>query len=97
MKHYLQVGFEGGETFRSGLLYKRGNGQIFYFRPGHEAYPTYYNNNVQRVIKNSVNFVKAKSRSIWNDIHSPIPKSNRQNLLKISNKKGFSVGHPTKE
>ena len=25
--------FEGGETFRSGLLYKRGNGQIFYFRP----------------------------------------------------------------
>ena len=43
--------FEGGEVFRSGLCYKRGNGKIFYFRPGHESYPVYYNKDVQRVIK----------------------------------------------
>ena len=26
--------FEGGEVFRSGCTWKRGNGKIFYFRPG---------------------------------------------------------------
>ena len=29
--------FEGGEVFRSGATFKRGNGKIFYFRPGHET------------------------------------------------------------
>ncbi|OEK47060.1 ThuA domain-containing protein [Staphylococcus saprophyticus] len=46
--------FEGGEVFRSGVTFKRGNGKIFYFRPGHESYPTYYNTNVQQVIKNGI-------------------------------------------
>ena len=32
--------FQGGEVFRSGLTYQRGAGKIFYFRPGHETYPT---------------------------------------------------------
>jgi len=32
--------FEGGEVFRSGCCYQRGAGKIFYFRPGHETYPT---------------------------------------------------------
>jgi trehalose utilization protein len=27
---------------------------VFYFRPGHETYPTYYNENVQKVIVNAV-------------------------------------------
>lgn len=46
--------FEGGEVFRSGCTYTRGNGKIFYFRPGHETYPTYYNQEVLRVISNAV-------------------------------------------
>jgi trehalose utilization protein len=46
--------FEGGEVFRSGCCYLRGNGKIFYFRPGHETYPTYYQAEVKRVIYNSV-------------------------------------------
>jgi len=33
--------FEGGEVFRSGCVWKRGNGRIFYFRPGHESYPIF--------------------------------------------------------
>ena len=33
--------FEGGEVFRCGCCYQRGRGRIFYFRPGHETYPTY--------------------------------------------------------
>jgi trehalose utilization protein len=48
--------FEGGETFRSGLTYRRGAGSIFYFRPGHETYPTYHNETVGLVLRNAVNW-----------------------------------------
>ncbi|MFD0696404.1 ThuA domain-containing protein [Paenibacillus sp. GCM10027628] len=46
--------FEGGEVFRSGVTYHRGNGKVFYFRPGHETHPTYYNENVLKVISNGI-------------------------------------------
>ncbi|XQY92447.1 ThuA domain-containing protein [Metabacillus sp. HB246100] len=54
--------FEGGEIFRSGCTFKRGNGKVFYFRPGHETYPTYHNEQIQRVIKNGVNYVAPVTR-----------------------------------
>ncbi len=46
--------FPGGEVFRSGCCYHRGNGKIFYFQPGHETYPTYYQPEVLQVIANAV-------------------------------------------
>lgn len=46
--------FEGGEVFRSGITYTRGRGKIFYFRPGHEAFPTFFHPDIQRVIINAV-------------------------------------------
>jgi trehalose utilization protein len=46
--------FQGGEVFRSGLTWKRGAGKVFYFRPGHETYPTYHDANIRRVIENAV-------------------------------------------
>ncbi|WP_370640467.1 ThuA domain-containing protein [Salipaludibacillus sp. CUR1] len=55
--------FEGGEVFRSACTYRRGQGKIFYFRPGHETYPTYYNEEIQRVIKNAVNWAAPTQRS----------------------------------
>jgi trehalose utilization protein len=45
--------FSGGEVFRSGCCYTRGRGRIFYFRPGHETYPTYFDPHVRRVIANA--------------------------------------------
>lgn len=45
--------FQGGEVFRSGAVWERGNGRIFYFRPGHETYPIYYDENVLRVLSNA--------------------------------------------
>ncbi|HEV7810388.1 MAG TPA: ThuA domain-containing protein [Candidatus Limnocylindrales bacterium] len=45
--------FQGGEVFRSGCCYERGRGRIFYFRPGHETHPTYFDPNVRRVIANA--------------------------------------------
>ena len=45
--------FPGGEVFRSGCCYHRGRGKVFYFRPGHETYPLYYDQNVLRVLANA--------------------------------------------
>lgn len=52
--------FTGGEVFRSGATWQRGNGRIFYFRPGHETYPTYHQAEVQRVIRNGVLWARAR-------------------------------------
>jgi len=49
--------FEGGEVFRSGCVWKRGAGKVFYFRPGHETFPLYHNAEVLRVIANGVRYV----------------------------------------
>ena len=46
--------FAGGEVFRSGVTFRRENGRIFYFQPGHEDYPSFYNEHVQRIIKNAI-------------------------------------------
>ena len=46
--------FQGGEVFRSGCCWHRGLGKVFYFRPGHETLPIYYNEHVLQVIYNGV-------------------------------------------
>lgn len=46
--------FQGGDVFRSGCCYRRGRGRIFYFRPGHEAFPTYHQKPIQQVLINAV-------------------------------------------
>lgn len=48
--------FRGGEVMRSGCTWKRGSGKVFFFQPGHEEYPTYYNENVQKIIKNAIHW-----------------------------------------
>ena len=40
--------------FRSGCCYNRGLWKIFYFRPGHEEYPTFRREDIWRIIKNTV-------------------------------------------
>jgi len=54
--------FAGGEVFRSGATWQRGHGKIFYFRPGHETYPSYHQAEVQKVITNAVHWAKPTVR-----------------------------------
>lgn len=49
---------EGGEVFRSGCCFRRGKGRIFFLGPGHETYPVYHREDVQRVIQNAVEWAK---------------------------------------
>ena len=63
--------FQGGEVFRSGCCWERGHGRIFYFRPGHETYPIFYNEQIQQVIANAVRW--AKPRVILPDVCPNVP------------------------
>jgi trehalose utilization protein len=54
--------FTGGDVFRSGATWRRGHGRVFYFRPGHETYPTYHLPDVQRVILNAVHWARPTVR-----------------------------------
>jgi len=45
--------YEGGEVFRSGVTFERGYGRIFYFAPGHETFPIYYDKNIRHVLCNA--------------------------------------------
>jgi trehalose utilization protein len=64
--------FQGGEVFRSGATWKRGNGKIFYFRPGHETYPTYHQKEVRRVIHNGVLWARPEGTR-WIDSCPNVP------------------------
>ncbi len=64
--------FEGGEVFRSGATWKRGNGKIFYFRPGHETYPIYYNDQVRLVLRNAVKWARPEGPR-WIDAAPNVP------------------------
>lgn len=46
--------FQGGEVFRAGVTYRRENGRIFYFQPGHETYGAFHNAEVLTVIRNAI-------------------------------------------
>lgn len=48
--------YSPGEVFRSGCCWRRENGKIFYFQPGHESHPTYHIPEIQKIIKNAINW-----------------------------------------
>ena len=64
--------FAGGEAFRSGVTYKRGGGKVFYFRPGHETYPTYHQPEVQQVLRNAVKWARPDGRFAWGAPERPV-------------------------
>ena len=49
--------WDKGEFFRSGCLWKVGQGQVFYFRPGHETYPVFKQPETLQVLENAVRFL----------------------------------------
>ena len=65
--------FQGGEVFRSGCTFRRGNGKIFYFRPGHETLPIYHQAEVQHVIANAVRWC-AQPRGVYHGYGNYLPR-----------------------
>lgn len=48
--------YDTGYVFRSGCIWKRGLGKVFYFQPGHETVPTYHNPYVLRILQNAAHY-----------------------------------------
>jgi trehalose utilization protein len=61
--------FQGGEVFRSLCTWRRGHGRVVYFRPGHEAYPTYRHEHVRRILANAAAYA---ARRVDVDVRKPI-------------------------
>ena len=64
--------FTGGEVFRSGCCFKRGNGRIFYFKPGHESFPIYHHPDVQKVLINAAKWACPVNRETFRYGHFPV-------------------------
>jgi trehalose utilization protein len=46
-----------GESFRGGLLWHLGRGDVFYFRPGHETYPVFKDQRALKIIENAARWL----------------------------------------
>jgi trehalose utilization protein len=55
--------FEGGEIFRGGATFRRGQGRIFYFSPGDQHYPIYHQAEIRKVIANAVEWAAPNATS----------------------------------
>ena len=53
----LEEHWAAGEKFRSGSVWRLGAGRVFYFRPGHEQYPVFFDPNVLHVLDNAVHWL----------------------------------------
>ena len=57
--HTVFIGwFQGGNVFRSGVTFQREYGKVFYFQPGHETYPVYHHEIIQKILVNAVKWAK---------------------------------------
>ncbi len=64
--------FAGGEVFRSGVTFTRGQGKIFYFSPGDQEYPVYQQAEIQQVLANGVRWAAPTSdRRAAPDVSNP--------------------------
>jgi trehalose utilization protein len=64
--------FAGGEVFRSGVTFRRGAGKVFYFRPGHETYPTFLQKEVLLIIANAVRWAAPAGKMAFGAPSKPL-------------------------
>ncbi len=48
------------EHAQQGMVWTIGKGRVFYFQPGHEGYPIYFQEEVRQIFRNGVQWVSAK-------------------------------------
>jgi trehalose utilization protein len=53
----FESSWKTGHRFRSGCAWNRGTGRVFYFRPGHETFPTYFQPEVKTILANAAAWV----------------------------------------
>lgn len=54
-----------GEIFRAGMLWTVGRGKVFYFSPGHETFPIYFQPEPLKIIGNAVLWLGGSDRKVY--------------------------------
>jgi trehalose utilization protein len=49
-----------GEHAQQGMVWQVGKGRVFYFQPGHEGYPIYFQDDIRQIFRNGVQWVASK-------------------------------------
>jgi trehalose utilization protein len=57
----LEERWASGDWFRSGMVWRVGKGQVFYFRPGHETFPVYKEKPVLQIVENAIRWLAERS------------------------------------
>jgi len=78
--------FQGGEVFRSVCTWQRGLGRVVYVRPGHETYPTYHHDQIQRIIVQAASWAQARTRRDTTTCPNtasfePVPNPTKEHIL----------------
>jgi trehalose utilization protein len=50
----------GTDTSRQGLVWEVGKGRVFYFQPGHETNPVFFDPNIRRIMRNAVEWASPR-------------------------------------
>ena len=56
--------FAGGEVLRSGCCWYAGKGRVFYFQPGHETYPVYFQREIKLIMANACRWAAARTQDV---------------------------------
>jgi trehalose utilization protein len=56
--------FAGGEVLRSGCCWHVGRGRVFYFQPGHETYPVYFQREVKLIMANACRWAAGRAEDV---------------------------------
>jgi trehalose utilization protein len=59
----FEESWEGGEHFRSGALWHLGQGNVFYFRPGHETYKVFFEKWPLKIVENACTWLGESVRA----------------------------------
>jgi len=77
--------FQGGEVFRSLCTWRRGHGQVVYFRPGHETFPTYHHPLIRRIAANAAAWARRRvtmdaSKCFQSRELEPVPNPTKEHI-----------------
>jgi trehalose utilization protein len=77
--------FQGGEVFRSLCTWRRGHGQVVYFRPGHETFPTYHHPLIRRIVANAALWARRRvtvdaSKCFQSRELEPVPNPSKEHI-----------------
>lgn len=95
----LEEKWDAGEHFRSGMVWRIGQGRVFYFRPGHETFDVYKQPEPLLIVENAARWLAEQQRQPTVPRGYSIPlidlSAETQRQVIVDREAGQYLGHPT--